>query len=181
MPRLKDHSLAKKEAAPRKKPAARKKPVPYVLYSEAIADEICERLAAKESLESICRSPGMPHPSAVIRWVHKPELNFKAKYETARNIGYHLMAEELLAIADDGSSDYIERVDESGRARLVVDHDHIARSRLKVETRKWILCHMLPKLYGDKVTVGGDENAPIQHNHAVSWMTKEEAAARGWA
>ena len=180
MPRLKDHSLVKKEPVEKER-AIRKKPRPYVLYSEAIADEICERLAARESLWSICKSPGMPHAAAVIRWARKPELNFKDKYETARNIGYQLMAEELLSIADDGTNDYIEHVSEDGRAKTVVDHDHIARSRLRVETRKWVLAKMLPKLYGDKVTIGGDENAPIQHNHAVSWMTQEEAKARGWA
>ena len=179
MPRLKDHSLVKKEPVETERDI-RKKPRPYVLYSEAIADEICERLAAKESLESICRSPGMPHPAAVIRWVQKPDLNFKEKYETARLIGYQLMAEELMAIADDGANDYIERVDETGKVKLVVDHDHIARSRLRVDTRKWVLAKMLPKLYGDKLTVGGDENAPIQHSHAIGWMTEEEAKARGW-
>ena len=30
------------------------------------------------------------------------------------------------------------------------------------------------------LTIAGDPNAPIKHEHGVAWMTKEEASARGW-
>jgi hypothetical protein len=100
----------------------------------------------------------------------------------AREIGYHLMAEEIIEISDDATNDYVERAKEEG-VQIVVDHDHIARSRLRVETRKWVLARMLPKAYGDRVAVGGDAGAPpIQHQHfAVAWMTEAEAKDRGWA
>jgi hypothetical protein len=32
-----------------------------------------------------------------------------------------------------------------------------------------------------KVTLAGDQENPVQVQHAVSWMTEEEAKARGWA
>ena len=81
------------------------------------------------------------------------------------------------------ANDYTTRAKEDGSEIIVVDHDHIARSRLRVDARKWLLSKMLPKVYGDKVALGGDADAPpIQHqHHAVRWMTEEEAKARGWA
>ena len=33
---------------------------------------------------------------------------------------------------------------------MAVDHDHIARARLRVDTRKWLLSKALPKVFGDR-------------------------------
>jgi hypothetical protein len=38
-------------------------------YTEALAEEICLRLAEGESLVSICREEGMPRRAAVFRWL----------------------------------------------------------------------------------------------------------------
>jgi hypothetical protein len=69
------------------------------------------------------------------------------------------MADQLLEIADDGSGDY--RLDSHGN--LVVDHEHIARCRLRIDTRKWYLAKLAPKRYGDKVdvNVGGQDGGPV--------------------
>ena len=189
MPRLKDHSLAKKEPKPNKRnpgprggwtnPSAHGAHHP-TLYTEALGEEICRRLMGRESLLAICKTEGMPAHSTILSWSVKESHPFAEKYKQARIIGYLALAEELLEIADDGSNDYIEHAKENG-VQVVVDHDHIARSRLRVETRKWVLAKMLPKVYGEKLQLQGDEKAPIQVNHAVSWMTEDEAKARGWA
>ena len=55
------------------------------------------------------------------------------------------MGDEVLEIADDGSNDWMER-----DGRDVENSEAIARSRLRVDTRKWVLSRMLPKMYGDK-------------------------------
>ena len=34
---------------------------------------------------------------------------------------------------------------------MVPDHDHISRAKLRIDTRKWILGKVLPKIYGDRV------------------------------
>jgi len=36
----------------------------------------------------------------------------------------------------------------------------VARDRLRVDTRKWLLSKALPKIYGDKLALGGDQDAP---------------------
>lgn len=45
-----------------------------------------------------------------------------------------------------------------------LSNEAIARNRLRVETRKWMLSKMLPKMYGDKVTTEhtGKGGGPIQ-------------------
>jgi hypothetical protein len=59
------------------------------------------------------------------------------------------MIEDMLSIADDASLDIVERTDEKGHVYTVTDHDHINRSRLRVDTRKWIAAKLKPKRYGD--------------------------------
>src|SRR4051794_16693229 len=66
-------------------------------------------------------------------------------------------ADEIIAIADDTSGDWIERDGE-----LMVNHEHIQRSRLRVDARKWLMARMAPKKYGDKVVLAGDAENPMQ-------------------
>ena len=83
---------------------------------------------------------------------------FAAQYARARSIGYERLADEILTISDDGLNDTY--TDENGNVRT--DQDVIARSRLRVDSRKWMLAKMLPKVYGDKVTHQGDDDKPIR-------------------
>lgn len=126
-------------------------------FTEELATRICERLAAGETLRAICRDEDMPGIQTVLDWTHGNDA-FSGQYARAREVGYQLMADELLEIADDGRNDtYL--IDEETGAKGV-DHDVIARSRLRVDTRKWLLSKALPKIYGDKQTidVGGTDD-----------------------
>ena len=62
------------------------------------------------------------------------------------------MADELLEIADDGSNDWMMR-QHSGDQSYAANGEHIQRSRLRLDTRKWLLSKALPKIYGDKLPV----------------------------
>jgi hypothetical protein len=46
--------------------------------------------------------------------------------------------------------------------REVVDHDHIQRAKLRVETRKWMLGKMAPKKYGDKQQIEHSGNLTLE-------------------
>lgn len=59
------------------------------------------------------------------------------------------MADEIQDIADDGSNDYMTIV-KGDESYNVVNHEAINRSRLRVDSRKWIASKLLPKKYGDK-------------------------------
>lgn len=122
-------------------------------YTTEIASEICERLAAGESLRAICRDDGMPSEAAVRGWVIDNREGFAAQYARAREAQAHSIAEELLEISDDGSNDWMERSGKDGEAGWQLNGEHVQRSRLRADTRKWLLSKMLPKVYGDKLTL----------------------------
>jgi hypothetical protein len=60
------------------------------------------------------------------------------------------MAAEMIEIADDGKNDWMDREISKGRVITVPDHELVQRSRLRIDTRKWILAKLLPKVYGDR-------------------------------
>jgi hypothetical protein len=61
------------------------------------------------------------------------------------------MADELLEIADDSSKDKYSIEIGEGVEIEKTDHEVIQRSRLRVDTRKWLMSKMLPKKYGDRI------------------------------
>jgi len=130
------------------KPAGPGRPT---LYTDALADELLSRLSAGESLRQICRDPHMPDERRVREWAIDNREGFSPRYAHARQIGWESIAEETLEIADDGSNDWYERELKSGRKVKKFDYDHVERSKLRVDTRKWLLAKMLPALFGDKL------------------------------
>jgi len=129
-------------------------------YTEAIAEEICDRIASGESLMSICRSPHMPTDNLVRFWVVNDAADkqgtgkgFAARFMRARELGLDRMAEEVIEIGD---ADY------RGPDGLV-DNAAIQQARLRSDNRRWLLSKALPKKYGDRVTaeITGDANAPL--------------------
>lgn len=81
----------------------------------------------------------------VLDWT-EANAEFAGQYARARARGYQHLADEIIEISDDSSGDVIET--ENG-PRL--DAEFVARSRLRVDSRKWMLAKMLPKVYGDKI------------------------------
>ena len=111
-------------------------------YTQEIADEICERLSNGESLRKICRDDHMPQESTVRGWVIYDRENFYAQYTKAREIQAMRWAEEILEISDDPAERTME-----GK----IDTGDVNHKRLRVDTRKWLLSKVLPKVYGDKL------------------------------
>lgn len=144
-------------------------------YTPEIAAYICEELSKGRSLRDVCADEGMPHESTVRSWAVEDREGFSTHYAKAREIGYHAMADELMEIADDARNDWMERRGEED-AGWQANGEHIQRSRLRVDTRKWMLSKVLPKVYGDKQQheVTGKDGGPVQ----VADMTEVEKARR---
>lgn len=163
--------MSKEKSAPA---PARKRGRPPI-YGQEHKNRICAEIAVGRTLPSILRDEGMPD----MRWVFqqiKDDESFYQSYTRAREARTELWAEGLIEIADDGRNDTY--VDEDGIQR--VDHDHIARSRLRVDTRKWLASKLLPKTYGDKVTteVTGSDGGPVQMAVAVELPALKKALER---
>ena len=114
------------------------------MFTQEKADAICARLAEGLSLRKACAAEGMA-PMTVLGWVDANEA-FSVQYAQARARGYQLLADEIIEISDDSSRDIIDT--EHGPK---TDAEVVARSRLRVDSRKWMLAKMLPKIYGEKI------------------------------
>jgi hypothetical protein len=117
-------------------------------YTPELAAAICEHIAAGKSLRTIAALDGMPAQSTIMVWLDGKHPDFTEQYARAREAQADKLAEEILAIADDGRSDTY--LDAEGNEKT--DSEVIQRSKLRVEARKWLASKMAPKKYGDKVT-----------------------------
>jgi hypothetical protein len=142
-------------------------------YTQEIADRICSELAEGRSLRTICKADDMPSCVTVYAWLRIHD-EFLKQYTRAKEDAADAFAEEMLDIADEASNDWME-VHDKDNPGYRLNGEHINRSRLRVDTRKWIASKLKPKKYGDKVAVGGaDDLPPIQ----TADMTETEVARR---
>lgn len=96
------------------------------------------------SLRSILKREDMPGRTVFFEWLNQDE--FKAnQYARSCELRSECIFEEILEIADETSRDTIYT--EKGE---VPNSEWMARSRLRVDARKWMLGKMNPKKYGDK-------------------------------
>lgn len=130
-------------------------------YTQELADRICEGIALGSSLRTVLTGDDMPVMSTVFKWIREHE-EFSNQYARACEERTEAMSEDLLDIADDGSNDWME-VHKGDTEAWVTNGEALQRSRLRVDTRKWLMSKMKPKKYGDKidVTSGGEKIAPV--------------------
>ncbi len=127
-----------------------------------IADQICTRLAAGESLRAICEDESMPCESAVRAWALDDRGGFYAQYDRARKIQALRWADEIIEIADTPEEGVTVKENDKGTETRT--GDMIEHRRLRVSSRQWMLSRMLPKVYGDKQTteLTGPNGGPLQ-------------------
>lgn len=125
-------------------------------FTQATADIICQRLASGESLRAICRDEEMPGSTTIFRWLASDEeayKGFREQYARAREAQADALADEILEISDDGTNDWMERKNADGSiGDIILNGEHVQRSRLRVDARKWYAGKVAPKKYGDKLT-----------------------------
>ena len=133
-------------------------------YTPEIGKAICDRLANGESLKAICQDEDMPGDSTVRTWAIDNREGFYALYARARDIALDRMADEVIGIADDGTNDFAKRAKENGGEVVAPDVEHIARSRLRFDARRWYLSKLAPKKYGDRIAteISGPDGGPVQ-------------------
>jgi hypothetical protein len=119
-------------------------------YTEHLADEICDRIAAGESLRKICETEGFPHRITVIRWLAAHE-SFATKCARARLMQADLMDDKILDAAED------------------CDEENYQSTKVKISAYQWRASKLAPKIYGDRTVLAGDKDAPlgVQLIHSV--------------
>jgi hypothetical protein len=143
----------------KKKPIANKvqkrnipgKPSPFDPMIDGF--RICSMLVDGSSVRSVLKVPGMPSRQTFFTWLSLyPQL--LDQYKQAIVMRAMILGEDIIDIADDGSNDYMQSNDPENPGYRI-NGEAIQRSRLRVDSRKWVASRLIPKLYGDKVEVGG--------------------------
>lgn len=129
-------------------------------YNKKVTNRLCVEIATTgKSLKTICEGEDFPAVSAVFRWLNEHE-EFQEQYTRAKQEQADYLVEEMLDIADDGSNDLMTIT--KGREDYEVENKEVTnRSKLRVETRKWIASKLKPKKYGDKLDIDHSGNMGI--------------------
>lgn len=119
-------------------------------YTDKLSDSICAKLSEGQSLRTVCKSDDMPCKATIFSWLRTNEA-FLDQYTRAKQESADALTDEMLDIADDSTNDYMMKKGEDGAEYEALNPEHIQRSRLRIETRKWLSSKLKPKKYGDKI------------------------------
>jgi hypothetical protein len=120
-------------------------------YTEALGLKICSEIAHGKSLVSICKADDMPSVVSVYSWLNDERYKaFLNSYTRAREDQADTLADEIVSIADDATHDTTTNPETGYEC---ANTEWLARSRLRVDARKWVAAKLKPKKYGDKLDV----------------------------
>ena len=101
-----------------------------------IATKVLALLEEGKSLRSAATEVGEVTEAAIRQW-RAADAEFASQYARAREIGYERLADEIIDLSD--------------RPVGGITSEGVQHARLQVDTRKWMLSKVLPKIYGDRV------------------------------
>lgn len=151
---------------------ARYRELCQVTYPEEVGEHICRELEKGRLLSDICAEPGMPAVGTVRRWSRLDRNGFAARFNEARDLGFHMMAEDVVRICNDRTGDWSERPAKDGRTELVFNPGNVARSRLMADGLRWLLSKSAPRHYGDKVDARTAQEAAPEQDDRLSRLMK---------
>jgi len=141
-----------------------------------VQEEICRRVMEGESVRSICRDEHMPCRSTVLNWL-AADPTFRVGYSLAKQLLAETLAERILKISDDATRDWVDTPD--GK---LFDHEHVQRSRLRVDSCKWLAGKLAPKRYGASLlridSAADEKRAPSPEQIAVRLSALANAASQ---
>jgi hypothetical protein len=123
------------------------------IFSPAVGNLVCERIAAGDTLNKIASEPGMPSRSTIDRWcTDRPE--FKRQYDIAVQLRADGLLEETIDIIDDKKEIVTETTteDEDGTKRVskAFTKEGLAYAMARINIRYKTLSKMLPRKWGDE-------------------------------
>lgn len=125
---------------------------------ETIFNDICKRISdEKLPIRKVLKLKDMPDAVTFYKWLDSDEDKIK-QYARACEERADAIFEEILDIADDSTNDYMTKMISEDLEIEVLNTEHVQRSKLRVDARKWVVSKMNPKKFGDKVDVtSGDK------------------------
>lgn len=121
---------------------------PKIECTPELTDRICFLIESNsKGIKQICReNPDIPHPDTIFQWIAHNKV-FSERYSEAKQKQVTSHIEETYEIADDISRDFMEAHDGSQR----INTECVARSKIRIELRKWHAARLAPKVYGDRM------------------------------
>ena len=120
--------------------------------------EILAQIAKGSSLRAVCeKGDDWIPPESTFRLWCDADNDLAAQYTRAREDRADLIFEECLEIADKQGADVV-----IADGMETVNHNVIARAKLQIDTRKWMLGKMQPKKYGEKLELSGNAESPLK-------------------
>ena len=122
-------------------------------YRQRIVDMACEVLEnTEQGLDRICKAfqkddETFPDETTIRRWLKESDELAK-QYAGAKENQVEKLVEQIIEISDDDSLD----IAFTEEGKQYIDQQHIQRSRLRVDSRKWIASKLKPRKYGDRIT-----------------------------
>lgn len=119
--------------------------------------EVIARVGNGMSLSKACVGDDWLPPRKTFEGWCDADALLAAEYARAREDRADAIFEACIEIADRQGSDVItvNGVD-------TIDHNVIARNKLMIDTRRWMLGKMQPKKYGEKLELSGNADSPLQ-------------------
>ena len=103
------------------------------ICNDRLIDEVCLRLSQGVSMRTVCLDDDMPSMATIWRWLREND-DLARRYTAAKQESADAMIEDILAISDQDD-----------------DEESTNRSRLRVDTRKWIAAKLRPEKYSEKL------------------------------
>jgi len=126
---------------------------PAYEWTSDVEDEILSRIAKGEAIRNICKDDWLPAWSTLNKRLAS-DSEFSARYARAREEQADTIFDQCLDIADSQEGDIIPGRDGEPDK---VNHDAIARAKLRIDTRKWMAGKLRPKVYGDKLDLSSSD------------------------
>lgn len=111
---------------------------------------MCELLSQGVSVNALCKMKDMPEKSTFYAWLMRYP-DFLEAYDIAKEKQMDFYANEILEITDD----------------CPADSDAVAKAKLQVNTRQWLMGKLKAKKYGERTTISGDKDNPLTLNLAA--------------
>jgi hypothetical protein len=147
------------------------------IRTQELADILVAGVSDGIPLRELCRRHSISK-SEVYRW-RADDAAFEGRFVRAREEGFDAIAEEAMEIADDGTNDWEKRNREDGSTEDVLNHEHVQRSKLRIETRLKLLAKWDPKRYGDLVKLGNADGSNLDTTAALQAARERALGDRG--
>lgn len=125
-------------------------------FDEDKINKVLEIIATShKGIHKACKQVGISI-NTMYAWIDASTEN-ENRYARAREAQADLLVEETIEISDDSSRDTFV----TDKGIEAEDREWTNRSKLRVDTRKWLAAKLRPKKYGDKIEVDAKIDATV--------------------